>query len=446
MARDERPNVLHVIPHDLGRELGCHGRAWLDTPALDALAAEGTRFDGYTCASTPCSPSRGCIMTGRHAHRSGLIGLVNRGFELPAPVPTVVDVLDEAGYETVLAGFQHERLRRRDLRFRRDLSTRPDGSEETGDMLIERGVARAEAFLRERRPGDPPFFLDLGSWETHAPWSRPEYEPYRPRLDDVEVPPFLPDAPLVRAQLARFASAVAFLDRAVGRLLDTLRATGLAEDTLVTFTTDHGIAFPRAKSTLYEPGVATTLILRWPGRVPAGRVVTERLPNVDLLPTWCEAVGVAPPAGIDGRSFWPLATGAPGYAPRDAVFAERNFHDDFDPQRSVVRGRFKYVRNLARRRARSHPRDMDWMREEADLWRGFLDVDRPDEQLFDLEADPDEMHDLAGAPEHAATLASLREALDAWMESTGDFLRGAREAVFFPGEEAATERDRPGDC
>jgi N-sulfoglucosamine sulfohydrolase len=441
-----RPNILHVIPHDLGRELGCHGRAWLDTPRLDALAAEGMRFDGYTCASTPCSPSRGCIQTGRYAHRSGLLGLVNRGWELPVSVPTVADALGAAGYETLLAGFQHERRRRADLRYARDLSSGAGGREEPGDMLIERGVERVAAFLRERRADDRPFFLNLGSWETHAPWTRPEYRPFLPRPDDVVVPPFLPDAPLTRAQLARFAAAVAFLDRQIGRLLDVLRETGLEQDTLVAFTTDHGIAFPRAKSTLYEPGLATTLILRWPGEIPAGRVATERIPNVDLLPTYCEAAGAEPPAGVDGRSFWRLARGEPGYAPRERVFAERNFHDDFDPQRAVVQGRFKLVRNLARRRARSHPRDMDWMRQEQDLWRGFLDAERPFEQLFDLDTDPDELRDLSDEPHSAGILAELRGALERWMEETGDFLRGAVEPVFFPAQESGTELDHPTPC
>jgi len=442
----DRPHILHVIPHDLGRELGCHGRAWIDTPHLDGLAAEGVRFDGYTCASTPCSPSRGCIQTGRWAHRNGLLGLVNRGWTLPLAMPTVTDALGAAGYETVLAGFQHERRRRADLRYARDLSLGAGGEESVGDILIERGIERVIAFLRQRRAADPPLFLHLGSWETHAPWTRPEYLPHRPRLEDVEVPPFLPDAAITREQLARFASAVSFLDRQVARLLDALRETGLEQDTLLAFTTDHGIAFPRAKGTLYEPGLATTLILRWPGELPAGRVVSERIPNVDLLATYCEVAGAEPPAGGDGLGFWRVARGETGYVPREAVFAERNFHDDFDPQRAAVKGRFKLIRNYARRRARSHPLDMAWMHEEADLWRGFLDEERPFEQLFDLETDPEETRDLAGDPGYAAPLADLRGTLDAWMDQTGDFLSGATGPVFFPGEERDTELDRPGEC
>jgi arylsulfatase A-like enzyme len=441
-----RPNILHIIPHDLGQELGCYGRRPIASPRIDGLASQGTRFEGYLCASTPCSPSRGCIMTGQAAHRSGLIGLVNRGWDLPPAVPTIVDHLNRAGYETVLAGFQHERKRRSDLRYQRDLSVGPDGADVLQDILIENGVARAQEFLRSRRPGDPPFFLNVGSWETHAPWSRPEYRSFRPEPEDVAVPPFLPDHPLVRRQLADFVAAVAYLDHHVGRLLDTLDEVGLADETLVAFTTDHGMAFPRAKSTLYEPGLQTVLVLRWPGHVPAGRACGERIPNIDLFPTYCEAAGIEPPEGIDGRSFWKLATGKPGYSPREAVFAERNFHDDFDPQRAVIRGRFKYIRNFAKRRTRSHPEDMAWMREERDLWGGFLDVARPLEQLFDLEADPDEMHDLAGDPARIGTVRELRALLYEWMQETGDFLRGARETVFWPGEESDTELDHPTDC
>jgi arylsulfatase A-like enzyme len=385
-------------------------------------------------------------MTGQAAHRNGLIGLVNRGWELPGTVPTVVDHFNRAGYETVLAGLQHERRRRSGLRYQRDLSIRPDGSERIEGILIEHGVAAVQELLRRRRPGDPPFFLNLGSWETHAPWSRPEYRAFRPDPDAVVVPPFLPDHDLVRGQLADFLAAVAYLDHHIGALLDTLEEVGLAEDTLVAFTTDHGIAFPRAKSTLYEPGLQTALVLRWPGHFPSGRVCRERIPNLDLLPTYCEAAGAPSPEGIDGRSFWKLATGETGYTPREAVFAERNFHDNFDPQRSVTKGRFKYIRNFAERRARSHPKDMDWMREAPDLWRDFVDVGRPLEQLFDLEADPHEMHNLAGAPECSDRVGEMRALLYGWMEETDDFLRGTRETILWPGEDSDPELAPPSNC
>jgi arylsulfatase A-like enzyme len=427
---DPRPNILHIIPHDLGQELGCYGRRPVTSPHLDELAAEGVRLDGYVCASTPCSPSRGCLMTGMYAHRNGLVGLVNRGWSLPREVRSVVDHLNEAGYETVLAGLQHERRQREELRYGRDLSRRDDGSEDGGDILIERGVV----------------FLNLGSWETHAPWSRPEYTAHRPKLEDVAVPPFLPDCELTRRQLAEFLAAIGWLDQQVGLLLDTLRETGLEEDTLVALTTDHGIAFPRAKGTLYEPGVQTAGILRWPGRIPAGRTCTQRIPNIDLLPTLLEAAGREPPPGLDGRSFWRLASGEDGYVARRAVFAERNFHDDFDPQRSVVQGRWKYIRNFAERRVRSHPRDMDWMHEAPEVWDRFLETPRPCEQLFDLEQDPDEVRNLADAPAHAATLRELRGLLLDWMEETGDFLRGAKDTVLWPEEERDTERLRTRDA
>jgi N-sulfoglucosamine sulfohydrolase len=423
----DRPNILHIVPHDLGDWLGCLGHTDVSSPRLDELAEKGIRFTHHFGASTCCSPARGCTMTGRYAHNNGLMGLVNQGWRLPPEQLTLVDHFREAGYQTVHGGFQHERVHREDNRYEILLDS-GQGIEAT---YCDNACSAAEAFLRARRPGDPPFYLNLGFFEVHAPWNRPEYEGHC-RPEDVILPQFLPDLPLVREALARFYGAIAHFDACIGGVLDALDETGLTDNTLVVFTTDHGISFPRAKETLYEPGIQTALVLRWPGHIAPGQSYGGLISSIDLAPTLLEAIGQPVPPALQGRSFWPLLTGDL-YTPRSELFSERNWHCYFDPNRTVRTERYKLIRNYARRGRMPYPHEINEAKTMRDLYRRDTSgEDRPYEQLFDLEADPWEMHNVVDEPAYAETLADLRGRLDAWMIETADFMRGADMEILWP--------------
>jgi len=445
-TRNNRPNILHIVPHDLGNWLGCLGHADVRSPRLDELAAQGVRFTHHFGASTCCSPARGCTMTGRYAHSNGLMGLVNQGWRLPPEELTLVDHFRDAGYFTVHGGFQHERVHRQDNRYERLL----DSGTGIEAIYCDNVCQTAEAFLRERRPGDPPFYLNLGFFEVHAPWNRPEYQGHC-QPENVVVPGFLPNIPLVREAMARFYGAITHFDACIGGVLDALDETGLAEDTLVVFTTDHGISFPRAKETLYDPGIQTALILRWPGHIAAGRKQDVLISSVDLAPTLLEAIGQPIPEAIQGRSFWPLLTGKP-YTPRTELYSERNWHCYFDPNRAVRTDRFKLIRNYARRGRMPYPHEITEAETIRDLYRRDVSgEDRPYEQLFDLVADSWEMRNVADDPACAETLADLRARLDAWMTETADFMRGADMEILWPdlgdwdrGEECVIPAGRGG--
>jgi arylsulfatase A-like enzyme len=424
----QRPNVLYIIVHDLGIDLGCYGHPLVKTPNLDRLAAEGARCANYFCASTACSPSRGCIMTGRYAHSTGLIGLANNGgrrWRLPESERTIVDYLTDAGFDTASFGGQHERP--------------ADGYHyrHAGNPARRKADQMAEdlcAFLKSYDPARGPFYVNAYSQDPHAPWNRPEFlGKYAP--DQIRPPAFLPNIPAIRKELAAFYGSVSFTDEALGRIFDTLRATGLERNTLVIFTTDHGIGFPRAKPTLYDPGLTTAVIFRWPAHIRPGTVVTHLLSNVDLLPTELELLGLPIPKEVQGRSFAAALTGG-SYTPRPEIFAERNFHDDFDPMRCVRTTRYKLIRNYAQRSRHKLPAEATDQDTLASLFRHPWDKPRPYEELYDLQKDPLEFHDVAGDPACAGALQDLRRRLDQWMTETGDFLRGAKDFVYFPAEEA----------
>jgi arylsulfatase A-like enzyme len=413
-----RPNILLVHWHDLGRRLGTYGVGGVESPNLDRLADEGIRFDRAFTTAPVCSPARGSLFTGRHPHANGLMGLSNLGWEYAPGARTLPMLLGEAGYRTALIGLQHESWHADRLGYEELHAT---GEAITHDFRYCEIVApAAEAWLESAaRDRDRPFFASVGFWETHRPWPTDRYDHADPA--SVEVPGHLPDNRWSRDDLACFEGSIRTADAAVGRILATLDRTGLAGDTWVIFTTDHGIAFPGAKASLYEPGLEVSLIVRPPAAwTSAPRGPTDRLhSHVDLVPTILEAVGAPVPSDVQGMSHAAWLTGASDAPVRDRVFAESNYHDTYDPSRSIRTERFKYIRSFEERPRLVLPGDFAWA---AVAWGFGSDHlrHRPAEQLYDLVEDPLERNDLGADPAHATVRDELARELRRWQEETGD--------------------------
>lgn len=416
-------NVLHIVCHDLGQELYCYGNGTIPSPTLDALGQEGVRFTNYFGASTPCSPSRGCIMTGKYAHSNGLIGLVNRGWDLPEAETTLVDCLNDAGYHTANIGLQHERKDPDQNRYAHRWSESNDA---------KRVAEQVEAYLEDV---PTPFYINAATSEVHLEFDRPHYTFDEP--DSVELPPYLPDTPEVRLERARFHGAIRYLDEAVGMMLEALERTGHRDDTIVVFTTDHGAAFPRAKSTLYDAGIGTALLMRFPEGYQGVR--EELLSNIDLMPTLLDALGIEIPAGVQGRSFLGALSGG-AYEPRDVVFSEKNFHDHYDPVRAVRTERYKYIRSYIEQPKIALPKDIENSIASKTL-RPDANEPRLPEELYDLETDPHEEDNLIDNPALAEVRARLSDALDAWMVDTNDPLLERVDLPYPP--EQYSDREPP---
>jgi arylsulfatase A-like enzyme len=259
----------------------------------------------------------------------------------------------------------------------------------------------------------------------------------------VRVPPFLPDTPEVRQDLAHYYDAISRMDADCGVLLGLLEQRGLARNTLVVMTADNGMPFPRAKGGCYDPGIRVPLLARWPGRIAPG-VRDDLIGHVDVAPTWLDAAGIPKPSKMQGRSFLPLLEGRT-YQARDAVFSERNWHDNFDPIRSARTAGYKLIFNAAPH----FPYRPAWDLENSPSWasllagarRGkltpqqmqLLNPARPLLELYDVRSDPDEFHNLVTSPAHAGALAGMKDRLSRWMHETYDFLPPAFAA---PGEPA----------
>lgn len=411
-----KPNILMLISHDTGRYFGCYGGRAV-TPAIDRLAADGIRFDNDFCPAPQCSPSRGSILTGLYPHNHGLMGLAHMGFGLHPGTPTLPDELRKAGYETSLIGFNHERMTGAET------SKHALGYDHVVEIPGERAgdVARhVEQFLEQRADDRSarPFYASVGFFETHRAFDEYEPEP------DIAIPPYLPDTPKIRLDMAMFHGSIQALDRAVGRVRQALEDTGLADDTVFIVTTDHGIAFPRAKGTLFDAGLETALIIRWPGGFRGGRVLEEMVCNVDLMPTLLELAGAEPPVGLDGRSFLPLLR-EQRYVSRDAFFCELTWHDRYHPMRGIRTAQYKYIRNFEHGPRTYLPLDIHQSLSGQEV-RAQCYVPNTEEELYDLALDPLEQHNAAADSAYADILSSLRSRVDDWMASSNDPLLQGR--------------------
>jgi len=403
----KRPNIILITWHDLGDWLGCYERRDVKSPCLDRLAGEGARFTNYFASAPQCSPSRASIVTGRMPHTTGVLGLTHRGFDMHRQQATLPQALRHAGYTTHLIGIQHE-CRDPEWEGYDDIRARGRDAKAAADQ--------AEAFLHEMAGEHrPPFFLAIGTTDVHRPFGHGHDETLPRRI---ELPPYLPDRDVARLDMATLCRCIEKADRHMGRVLDAVDRAGLADSTLVVFTTDHGPAIPRAKQTLFDPGLRTALLMRWPGTIAAQARYDQLLSNVDLMPTLLDLVRAEAPPGMQGHSFKALLTGK-AYEPRDAIFAELTWHCHYRPMRAIRTREHKYIMNLCP----GLPmlvEDGAIVRYGPKLIERCYGEPRPQEELYDLELDPWEKHDIARDPRYKAIRDDLRSRLMAWMKDTDD--------------------------
>lgn len=406
------PNIVFLLSDDHSiPDLGCYGNPHVRTPNLDRLAAEGMRFDHCYAASPQCSPNRSAIFSGCMPHTTGTSRLHT---PMPPWETTVLDLLRRQGYFTGIFRKHHQ-----GTNFQNKLDFYGDAK------------APFEAFT-DKLPAGAPFFLQFGSTDPHRPYRpgavRPPHDPSK-----VTVPPYLPDTPEVRGDLALYYDFIARFDEECGQLLDLLKRRGLLENTLVIMTGDNGLPFPRAKGTLYDPGIQVPTIAWWPGRIAPGTVKQELVSHVDLAPTWLECAGVEVPAKMQGRSFLGLLTGG-AYTPREAIYSERNWHDTFDPQRCVRTQRYKLIFNAD---ANTGYRPA-WDIEDSPSWTSIkrlgrqggltevqsqmLEPARTALEFYDLEKDPHEFDNAINRPELQNEALRHRQLLSNWMHETYDYL------------------------
>lgn len=415
----DHPNILWVSIEDTSPDLGCYGDKYAVTPNLDKLASQGCRYTNCFTHAGVCAPSRSGIITGMYPSSMGTQFMRCKGVP-PAYVKCFTEYLRAAGYYCTNDN-------KTDYNFDPPLTAWDD--------------SRRGAHWRNRPTKETPFFAVINLTETHESQVRlPEaqLEARRKTLVSHELhdpakaplPPYYPDTPRVRRDMANLYDNITFTDKLIGQILKDLADDGLADNTVVFFWGDHGRGLPRSKRWIYDSGTHTPLIVRWPGKLQPGSVNEELVAFLDFAPTLLNLAGVEVPKYMQGRAF----LGENLTAPRQYVYACR---DRMDEALDIIRGvrdkRYHYIRNY--RPDLPYAQDIAYMNEMPTMqeWRRlaaagelkgpqaiFFQPTKPVEELYDTQADPHEIHNLVDDPKLADVLNRLRAAHERWREDTGD--------------------------
>jgi len=423
-ASDRRPNILWITCEDTSLILGCYGDPCAVTPSLDRLARQGVRYTNAFAVASVCSPSRSCLITGVYPTSLGTQHLRST-LPVPKQIRCFPEYLREAGYYCT------------------------NNVKEDYNFKTPKGCwdeSSRQAHWRKRKPHQP-FFSVFNFTTTHQSQFRLPDEQFAKRIArlgpqerhdpaEILVPPYYPDTPVVRRDLARVYDLVTAMDKQAGDLLAQLEEDGLAEETIVFFFSDHGTGMPRHKRTLYDSGIHVPLMVRFPKEyrhlaVGEPGTTTDRLVSfVDFAPTVLSLAGVKIPDHMQGRAF----LGEQAAEPRTYVFAVRDRVDEvYEVTRAVRDKRYKYIRHYMPHRplmqlsyySEQTPTRQEWRRLAAEGKLAgpeslFLRSTRPPEELFDTRNDPNELRNLAHSPDHQEILTRMRDVHRAWTIHTHD--------------------------
>lgn len=419
----DRPNVILLIGDDMSPDFGCFGGPAY-TPNIDRLAANGLRFKNAYVTASSCSPSRSSIITGRYPHNHGAPEL---HVDLPKGQFLFPQALKDSGYYCVQSGKWHM----------------GDNAKQAFDQVYEYQDApdpgREGRWVRclQERPKNQPFFAWFSAFDAHRPW---ELDSRALSHDPAAVvlPSGIPDTPRCRQDLASYYDEIQRFDRYVGKVVDELKQQGIFKNTLVMIFADNGRPFPRSKTSLYDNGMKTPLIIHWPnGPVEKGAVSESLVSTIDLAPTLLQIAGLPVPPQVQGVSLQPVLEN-PAATVRDYIFGERNWHLQRACGRMVRWRNYVYVRDFTPGCFSFQMVDSgvgtyaELLRLRADgtlspVQAEAFSTNRIEEMLFNVSDDPQQIHNLADSPERKDLLDHLRSTLAEWQEQTGDSIPPVKE-------------------
>ena len=440
-----RPNVLLVTADDLGLQLSCYGDTTVNTPAIDALAAQSVQFEYAYVTQASCSPSRSSLFSGLYPHGNGHYGLANAGVGfkvherlLPFLLP---NLLKQSGYQTGIIGKLHVNPESAfQFDFRRN--------EGFGSRDIARQIKQASEFLAARDPNDP-WFLMFNVFDPHVARKSlgngrrgPQYFPNQ--VQGIPKSPITPnnvkpwpwqgvDDPAQLEKIAGYYNCVQRVDKAIGSLIGLLESQDEWDNTLVIFLGDHGPPFARGKTSCYEAGLRVPFLVKWPG-VSQPHISSRLVSSVDIYPTILEAAQIQNPYTVHGRSLAPVLARPSEIAPvtwREYLAAEFHFHGatPFFPRRAITNGRFKLIHNMLSASSEAisgvdGDKALQFAQALPPNALSRLALERlknpPEWELFDLQNDPNEFENLAMKSEFQSQFEDLQNQLRIWQRETND--------------------------
>lgn len=402
-----QPNFIVFIADDAAwNDCGPYGNNLIKTPNINKLAEEGVVFDNAFLTTSSCSPSRCSILTGRYPHSTG-------AQELHMPLPSeqllFAGELQKAGYYTALAGKYHIGEPREE--FNHIYGGGPSGCENWVKAIQE-------------RQKDKPFFMWLAAMDPHRSY-KPNTIPEPHIPSKVLVPSFLPDADSTRKDLALYYDEISRLDNYLGQVMAELKTQGVDENTLVIYMTDNGRPFPRCKTRMYDSGIKTPFIVRWPNKIQKGRT-SALISSIDIAPTFCELAGANMSETFQGLSFVPILEDYSAKT-RDYIVGEHNWHDYQSHERAIRNHKYLYIRNAFPEFNATPPADavnsltykeMIKMQQSDELNENQLDcfiTPRVAEELYDVVQDPFQFNNLVGNTDYKEALNEMRGMLENWI-------------------------------
>lgn len=412
-------NVIYMHTHDSGRYWSPYGYN-IPTPSILRFAKEATVFRQCYCAGPTCSPSRAGLLTGYTPHENGMQGLASRGWELNDYGHHLANYMGKNGYETALCGIQHEAPDYNMIGYDRIIGSQEfnmDQTEESMESWDYFNTEEACRYLEEKgKKKGKPFFLSMGWFNTHREYPRAGKD-INP--DYLAVPFPLYDCDINRRDMADYCESAKVVDDCFAKIMDVVERTGLREETLLILTTDHGIAFPKMKCTLYDTGIGVAFIMDYPGNPRRGRAVDALMSQLDVFPTVCELTGLETPDWVEGCSVIPYVEGKTEKI-RDEIYAEVTYHAAYEPKRCIRTERYKLVRLFDYHNGIVPANIDEALSKDFLTENGYLETKRCREYLFDLWLDPLERQNLVEDAKYAPVYNDLSSRLEQWMKDTND--------------------------
>ena len=434
----QKPNFVITIADDHGvYHSSPYGATEIQTPNLQQLADEGIRFDNAYVASPACAPSRAALFTGMMPYNNGIVG--NHEIGLKPGVISLIPSLLKQGYEVVFHGkVGHSGKKHYGAYVPDEVKILSSGGLQETMTLDE-----VEIFFRGRPKDAPPLALFLGWTDTHTAW--PAKEEARISPGEVVIPPRIYDTPEARVEMTRYVEGAEIIDERLGQTRKLINQYLDPANTLLAYTSDHGMPWPFAKWSLYETGIRTSLIVSWPGKIKPQTSTNAMVSWIDLIPTLIDLSGGKVPKGIDGKSFADVLLGKKSQH-RKVIYAihKGDNEENVYPIRSIRVGNWKYIRNLRPDFAYTTHTDV-WATEDPQIeghgkhaghhWDSYIQAAKidpaaadflrdyhsnPAEELYNIDEDPFEQNNLSSDPKYAKKMKSLRKMIMKRMICVGD--------------------------
>jgi len=438
--KTERLNILLITADDLNKNsVGAFGSVVPNiTPNIDELASQGVRFENGHVNVAVCQPSRGNLATGRYSHNSGIEGFFHTNKE----IPDIVTTLKTNGYYTGILG-KVEHSTPKELT---PWDVQVSGNDLGQGRNKELYYVEAKNIIKNAKQEGRPFYIMANSHDPHRPFAFTKREeqwlkrgceilnPSRIYIEnEVDIPGFLPELPLVRKEVTQYFNSVRRLDDTVGRILDILKEEGVVDNTIVMFLSDNGMAFPFSKTNCYLQSTNTPWVVRWPGKVKANTInKKDFISAIDFFPTILEAAGLQIPNGLDGTSFVPTLLGKKQKG-RDKVFTqfyETSAQKQY-PMRCIQDAKYGYIFNAwSDGETRFRNESQFGYTYKAMVKAGQTNPEiaarvklfdnRVVEEFFDFENDPNALHNLIDDPKYTKIINKYRAEMELWMEKVND--------------------------